>query len=313
MRLRSDLAPLEYERTGEDWTLDVGAAPVAPARVRARGRARRRRQRVGPRPRQPEARAGRVRREVGAAAATATSRRRGSTRPRRRGRRATSSTAPRARARRGRRRAGLEPGRRRDRRRRCRCWSPTTGPSTTRWRGSRASAPAKIAGGALPPHRVALLAPGERDEWYSASPLYARVLVQRRAAGAARRGRACAAPPAAMGASLGALAMLHAQRRYPRRVRRRCSCSPAASSCPRYDAQERGFSRYARIIALRRARRSRRPRARDAGPDRAHLRRRGGERPQQSRDGAALRPRHAARGGRHCTTTPAGATRSTRT
>ena len=35
---------------------------------------------------------------------------------------------------------------------------------------------AKIAAGELPPHRVALLAPGERNQWYSASAAYARVL-----------------------------------------------------------------------------------------------------------------------------------------
>ena len=33
-----------------------------------------------------------------------------------------------------------------------------------------------IAAGTLPPHRVALLAPGPRDEWYSASALYSRAL-----------------------------------------------------------------------------------------------------------------------------------------
>ena len=35
---------------------------------------------------------------------------------------------------------------------------------------------AMIAAGTLPPHRVALLAPGARDEWYSASALYSRAL-----------------------------------------------------------------------------------------------------------------------------------------
>ena len=63
-----------------------------------------------------------------------------------------------------------------------------------------------------------------------------------------------------MGASLGALAMLHAQRRHPRRVRRRCSCSPAASSSRAIDAHEsrlpplrRGSSRFVRDDAARRA------------------------------------------------------------
>src|SRR5947208_2505550 len=35
---------------------------------------------------------------------------------------------------------------------------------------------AQIAAGELPPHRVALLAPGERNQWYSASTVYGRVL-----------------------------------------------------------------------------------------------------------------------------------------
>ena len=38
---------------------------------------------------------------------------------------------------------------------------------------------AHIAAGALPRHRVALVAPGDRDQWYSASALYARTLATR--------------------------------------------------------------------------------------------------------------------------------------
>src|SRR3954453_1075907 len=71
---------------------------------------------------------------------------------------------------------------------------------------------AAIAGGALPAHRVALLAAPDRNEWYSASAAYGRALcddvlpaLRERAPGAGR--------PVGMGASLGALAMLHAQRR----------------------------------------------------------------------------------------------------
>ena len=47
-------------------------------------------------------------------------------------------------------------------------------------------------------------------------------------------------PVVGMGASLGALAMLHAQRRYPARSPG-CSCSPAASSGRGCDRQESGF------------------------------------------------------------------------
>jgi enterochelin esterase family protein len=68
--------------------------------------------------------------------------------------------------------------------------------------------------GTLPPMRAALLAPGRRDRNYSASTAYARALanellpaVQRLAPSRVR--------PVGMGGSLGALAMLHAQRRHP--------------------------------------------------------------------------------------------------
>ena len=57
--------------------------------------------------------------------------------------------------------------------RRCGCCWPTTGRSTTRSRSSRASAPRRSPRGELPPHRVALLAPGDRNQWYSASAAYA--------------------------------------------------------------------------------------------------------------------------------------------
>ena len=76
-----------------------------------------------------------------------------------------------------------------------------------------------IAAGALPPHRVALLAPGERDEWYSASALYAGALV-RDVLPAMRRPSPCAGRRSAWARASARLAMLHAQRRAPGRVRR---------------------------------------------------------------------------------------------
>jgi enterochelin esterase-like enzyme len=54
-------------------------------------------------------------------------------------------------------------------------------------------------------------------------------------------------PPAAMGASLGGLAMLHAQRLYPRAFSG-LFLQSASFFMPRYDSHERGFERYARII-----------------------------------------------------------------
>jgi enterochelin esterase family protein len=107
---------------------------------------------------------------------------------------------------------------------------------------------AMIASGALPPHRVALLTPGARDEWYSASPLYAGALVRgvlpAIAAKAPVRGR-----PVAIGASLGALAMLHAQHRHPGTFGG-LFLQSGSFFVPRVDGQERGFSRWARVTAF---------------------------------------------------------------
>ena len=69
-------------------------------------------------------------------------------------------------------------------------------------------------GGRIAPHRVALLAPGPRDEWYSASAFYARALAGE-VLPAIGRAVAVDGAPVGIGASLGGLAMLHAQRRHP--------------------------------------------------------------------------------------------------
>jgi enterochelin esterase-like enzyme len=109
---------------------------------------------------------------------------------------------------------------------------------------------AQIAAGTLPRHRVALLAPGERNEWYSASALYARAFacsVLPTVAGAV-----AVRAPVGMGASLGGLAMLHAHHRFP-------ECfdalflQSASFFMPRHDAHEGGFPRYRRIVRFVRA------------------------------------------------------------
>jgi enterochelin esterase-like enzyme len=109
---------------------------------------------------------------------------------------------------------------------------------------------AQVAAGRLPRHRVALLAPGDRDQWYSASALYARTLVARvlpaiGEAVAVRR-------PVGMGASLGALAMLHAHRRFPDAFAA-LFLQSGSFFMPRFDAQEAGFVRYRRIVRFVRA------------------------------------------------------------
>jgi enterochelin esterase-like enzyme len=109
---------------------------------------------------------------------------------------------------------------------------------------------AHIAAGALPRHRVALVAPGDRDQWYSASALYARTLATRvltaiADAVAVRR-------PVGAGVSLGALAMLHAQRRFPDAFAG-LFLQSGSFFMPRFDAHESGFVRYRRIVRFVRA------------------------------------------------------------
>ena len=103
-------------------------------------------------------------------------------------------------------------------------------------------AAAMIAGGELPPFRVALLEPGDRDERYSASAHYARRLCQVVLGSLPIAGR-----PVGMGASLGALAMLHAQRRFPGTFAA-LFLQSGSFFMPRYDSHESGFVRYRRIV-----------------------------------------------------------------
>ena len=107
---------------------------------------------------------------------------------------------------------------------------------------------AAIASGTLPPHRIALVAPGARNEWYSASPLYAGALV-RGVLPAVGAEVAVRGLPVAVGASLGALAMLHAQHRHPGTFAG-LFLQSGSFFVPRLDAQERGFSRFARVTAF---------------------------------------------------------------
>jgi enterochelin esterase-like enzyme len=111
-------------------------------------------------------------------------------------------------------------------------------------------AAAQMATGELPRHRVALLAPGDRDQWYSASALYARTLATRvlpaiADAVAVRR-------PVGAGVSLGALALLHAQRRFPDAFAG-LFLQSGSFFMPRFDSQEAGFVRYRRIVRFVRA------------------------------------------------------------
>jgi enterochelin esterase-like enzyme len=109
-----------------------------------------------------------------------------------------------------------------------------------------ALAAALIESGRVPAHRIALLHPGRRDEWYSASALYSRALVGE-VLPAVGRAVAVAGAPIGMGASLGGLAMLHAQRRHPDAFAG-LFLQSSSFFMPRFDHMEKDFPRYGRIV-----------------------------------------------------------------
>ena len=137
-----------------------------------------------------------------------------------------------------------------------RVWSPETptdrvlvahdGPDYDRYGGLGWYTAATIAARRVAPYHLVLLSAGDRMEWYSASPAYARALV-----GAAlprlRTELGTDRPVVAAGASLGALAMLHAQRRHPEAFAGLLLQSGSFFQ-PRFDRQESGFRRYLRIV-----------------------------------------------------------------
>jgi len=96
----------------------------------------------------------------------------------------------------------------------------------------------------IPPLRAALIQPVDRNETYSASALYAGALVREllpEITKCAPHGKRIG-----MGASLGALAMLHAHARHPKSFDGLLLQSGSFFR-QRYDKQESGFPRYRRI------------------------------------------------------------------
>jgi enterochelin esterase-like enzyme len=245
VRLHSDLAPLEYERAGEDWTLDVGAAPLARLEyelelVHADGGSERVLDPDNPL------------RAPGAFGEKSVLLLDGYEPP-------AWLEAPKAE---GTERELAAPGRGLGMDVAVRIWSPADardrdplpllvandGPEYAELAGLTDFCAAGIASGALPPHRVALLAPGPRDEWYAASPLYAGALV-RGVLPAVGAEVAVRGAPVAMGASLGALAMLHAQHRHAGAFSG-LFLQSGSFFVPELDGQERAFSRWARVTAF---------------------------------------------------------------
>jgi enterochelin esterase-like enzyme len=137
-----------------------------------------------------------------------------------------------------------------------RIWSPATptghllvahdGPEYDRLSSLGHYSAAMVGAGAVPPHHLVLLAPGERNEWYSANPAYSFALV---ADVLPRLYQVLdsAEPIVGMGASLGGLAMLHAQRRYPDAFAG-LFLQSGSFFIPRLDRHEAPFRRYLRIV-----------------------------------------------------------------
>jgi len=103
---------------------------------------------------------------------------------------------------------------------------------------------AGMAAGWLPRLRAALLGPGPRDRWYSANTRYARALAL--TVIPALSGRLSVSRRIGMGASLGALAMLHAHCRHPGALDA-LFLQSGSFFTPGLDPQERRFRYYQRV------------------------------------------------------------------
>jgi enterochelin esterase-like enzyme len=103
---------------------------------------------------------------------------------------------------------------------------------------------AGIAGGWLPRLRAALLSPGTRNSWYSASPRYAKTLTGHVLP--ALTGRLACTALVGMGTSLGGLAILHAYCGYPDALDA-LFLQSGSFFVPRLDSQERRFRYFRRI------------------------------------------------------------------
>jgi enterochelin esterase-like enzyme len=107
---------------------------------------------------------------------------------------------------------------------------------------------AAVAGGLLPPVRVALLGPGERNAWYAGNPAYATTLVD-----AVLPALPAAPARIGVGASLGALALLHTQ--LPTQRMRRAPfdalfLQSGSFFTTKLDPQESGFSGFGAVTGF---------------------------------------------------------------
>lgn len=140
-------------------------------------------------------------------------------------------------------------------------WSPTgygsqtplplllvhDGPEMDRYASVTRYAAAMIESRALPAFRVGLLAPADRDAWYSASPAYARSLADA-AVPALLDTVPTSGRPVLAGASLGALSALHVEWMHPGTFAGLFLASGSFFTI-RHDEHESGHARFFRIVS----------------------------------------------------------------
>lgn len=119
------------------------------------------------------------------------------------------------------------------------------GPEYDRLAALGTFAAAMVADGRVPPFHLVLAAPGPRDERYSANPAYATALASV-VLPELHAKLETTGPVVVMGASLGALAALHLQRRYPAVVGG-LFLQSGSFFVPRYDECEADYPYYGRV------------------------------------------------------------------
>jgi enterochelin esterase-like enzyme len=119
------------------------------------------------------------------------------------------------------------------------------GPEFDRLASLGAFAATAVDDGRVPPFHLVLAAPGARDERYSANPSYSTALATK-VLPELHAKLGTAGPVVAMGASLGGLAALHAQRRYPRAFGG-LFLQSGSFFVPQYDECEKDFPYYLRV------------------------------------------------------------------
>jgi enterochelin esterase family protein len=121
------------------------------------------------------------------------------------------------------------------------------GPEFASYAGLTQYAGAMIASGALPPFRLGLIRPTARNLWYAANPQYAEALTQYVVPAVRTQYRS--RRPVLMGASLGALAALHAEWRFPNTFSG-LFLQSGSFFTPQTDPQESKFEYYAEVTGF---------------------------------------------------------------